>query len=202
MNSYLDLIDRNTTGNRCDVTPLFAEPAAFAEVLDNLGGPVGDLPFDIVLGIDALGFILGTGLALRAGKGLVVARKGGKIPVACDYTAFVDYSGQKKRLELRPDALRPGTPVLIADEWVETGAQVRAVISLIERRGAVVAGIASLNIDDVAKPKLGYVSVFPSSRRVFIIRFGTGVTGGKTSLADASGPPRFHNPLLPRAYPL
>jgi adenine/guanine phosphoribosyltransferase-like PRPP-binding protein len=51
--------------------------------------------------VDALGFILGTGIALRTGKGLVVARKGGKMPVACDGESFVD-------------------------EWAETGAQIRA----------------------------------------------------------------------------
>ena len=147
MNRYLDLIDRNTTGNRCDVTPLFADHAAFARVLDDLVRLIGDTVFDVVVGIDALGFVLGTGIALRTNRGMVVARKGGKLPLACDAVSFVDYTGQTKSLEMRLDALRPGTRVLIADEWVETGAQVRAVIGLIERRGAIVAGIASLNID-------------------------------------------------------
>ncbi|MDQ3440662.1 MAG: adenine phosphoribosyltransferase [Planctomycetota bacterium] len=160
MSRYLDLIDRNTAGNRCDVTPLFADPVAFAELLDELVRRIGDTPFDVVVGVDALGFILGTGIALRTGKGLVVARKGGKLPLACDAVTFVDYTAQAKSLEMRFDALRPGARVLIVDEWVETGAQIRAVITLVERRGAVVAGIASLNIDADALPALSEYPCF------------------------------------------
>jgi adenine phosphoribosyltransferase len=160
MKRYLDLIDRNTTGNRCDVTPLFADPAAFAEALDDLVRRIGETPFDVVIGVDALGFILGTGVALRMGMGLVVVRKGGKLPVACDAEAFVDYTGQAKRLEMRFDALRQGMRVLIVDEWVETGAQIRAVAALVERRGAVVAGVAAINIDAEALPALGAYPCF------------------------------------------
>lgn len=158
--AYLDLIDRNTTGNRCDVTPLFADAAAFTQLLDDLIHRIGDTPFDVVVGLDALGFILGTGIALRARKGLVVARKGEKLPLACDSVSFVDYAGQAKRLEMRLDALRPGTRVLIVDEWVETGAQIGAVITLIERQGGIVAGIASLNVDAEAMSKLSKYQCF------------------------------------------
>jgi len=157
---YLDLIDRSTTGNRCDVTPLFADPVTFGEALDDLVGLIGGLTFDVVVAVDALGFILGTGIALRTGKGLVAARKGGKLPAACDAVSFVDYTGQTKTLELRPDALRQGARALIVDEWVETGAQVRAVLTLIERRGASVAGIAAINIDDAARPGLSNYPLF------------------------------------------
>ena len=160
MSHYLDLIDRTTTGNRCDVTPLFADPEAFAQMLDDLLGRIGDIEFDLVVAIDALGFILGTGIALRVGKGLVVARKGGKLPLACEVVTFVDYTRQTKRLEMRPDALRPGERVLIVDEWVETGAQVRAVIGLVEHLGGIVAGVASLNIDEGAEPGLHKYACF------------------------------------------
>src|SRR5688572_28940345 len=160
MKRYFDLIDRNATGNRCDVTPLFADPVAFGQMLDDLVRSLGDTPFDIVVGVDALGFILGTGIAMRTGRGLVVARKGGKLPIACNSVSFVDYTGQSKSLEMRADALRAGTRALIVDEWVETGAQVRAVITLIEWCGGLVAGIASLNIDQDAKPLLSNYPCF------------------------------------------
>ena len=145
---YLALIDRETSGNRCDVTPLFADHAAFSALLDDLVPLVEQLTFEAVAGIDALGFILGTALALRCHVGFVPIRKGGKLPVAVDSAACVDYTGQCKTLELRRDVLRPGTRVLLVDEWIETGAQIRAAIRLIEGQGGVIAGIASLHIDD------------------------------------------------------
>ena len=145
---YLALIDHNTNGARCDVTPLFGDYAAFSALVDDLAALVEPLAFDVVVGIDALGFILGAALALRIHTGFVPVRKGGKLPVAVDSAECVDYTGQRKTLELRRDALRPGTRALVVDEWIETGAQVRAVIQLIEGQGGVIAGIASLHIDD------------------------------------------------------
>ena len=145
---YLALIGRDTSGNRCDVTPLFADYAAFSALVDDLAALVEPLAFDAVVGIDALGFILGAALALRMQRGFVPIRKGGKLPVAVDSVECVDYTGQRKTLELRQGALVPGTRALLVDEWIETGAQVRAAIQLIEGQGGVIAGIASLHIDD------------------------------------------------------
>lgn len=108
MPDYLRLIDRDTTGDRCDVTPLLADHAAFSRLLDDLLGLVGDTPFEAVAAVDALGFVLGTALALRAGRRLVLVRKGGKLPVRADVAEFVDYTGQSKSLELRPDAVTRG----------------------------------------------------------------------------------------------
>ena len=145
---YLALIGRDTSGNRCDVTPLFADYAAFSALVDDLAALVEPLAFDAVVGIDALGFILGAALALRMQRGFVPIRKGGKLPVAVDSVECVDYTGQRKTLELRQGALATGTRALLVDEWIETGAQVRAAIQLIEGQGGVIAGIASLHIDD------------------------------------------------------
>ena len=142
------MIDNKTSGTRCDVTPLFADHTAFSALVDDLAALVEPLVFDVVVGIDALGFILGTALALRMQTGFIPIRKGGKLPVAVDSAACVDYTGQRKMLELRRDALKPGTRVLLVDEWIETGAQVQAAIQLIEGQGGGVAGIASLHIDD------------------------------------------------------
>lgn len=97
--------------------------------------------------IDALGFILGAALALRAGKGFVPIRKGGKLPVATDSTKFVDYSGSRKSLELRRHATFAGMRVLVVDEWVETGSQAHAAIQLIEAHRGFVSAIATIHID-------------------------------------------------------
>ena len=150
MRDYLRLIDTSTTGNRCDVTPLFADPAAFSQLVADLCRPFRTIALDYVAAIDALGFILGAAMALRLNKGLIPVRKGGKLPVQVATAEFVDYSGNPKALEIRKGILKPGDRVLVVDEWIETGAQVQAAIQLIEQEGAVVAGIATINIDDSA----------------------------------------------------
>ncbi len=145
MKNYLRLIDHNTDGTRCDVTPIFAAPVAFAQLVDDL---IMGLKYDIVAGIDALGFILGSAIAVKAGVGFIPVRKGGKLPVPALSRTFCDYSGAEKSLEIRADHDLPGKNILLVDEWIETGAQVRAAISLLEQKGAELAAIATINIDD------------------------------------------------------
>jgi adenine phosphoribosyltransferase len=152
MKSYLRLIDTETAGPRCDVTPLFADPAAFAQLIADLSDPFAAVPLEYVAAIDALGFVLGGAMALHLGKGFIPIRKRGKLPVAARAVAFVDYSGQTKGLEIRRGLLQPGDRVLLVDEWIETGAQAQAAIRLIEQEGGVVAGIATINIDDNPLP--------------------------------------------------
>ncbi len=107
-----------------------------------------EIEYDTVAAIDALGFILGAAIAVRSKRPLVPIRKGGKLPVEVHKASFVDYTGREKSLEIRSDALNPSDRVLIVDEWVETAAQVKAAITLIEGQGAEVAAVLSIVIDD------------------------------------------------------
>jgi adenine phosphoribosyltransferase len=107
-----------------------------------------EIEFDTVVGIDALGFILGSAIAVRAEKPFVPIRKGGKLPVKVHKASFIDYTGKEKSLEIRPDALTPQNRVLLVDEWIETAAQVKAAIGLIEGLDAEVAAVLSIVIDD------------------------------------------------------
>jgi adenine phosphoribosyltransferase len=153
MKQYLRRIDTNTTGNRNDVTPLFAHPADFDALVADLAASVADTPVDLVAAMDSLGFILGTAIAQKLNVGILAVRKGGKLPVEVDRIEFSDYTGLTKQLEIRRDILSPGQRVLIVDEWIETGAQISAAITLIEGRGAIVAGIATINMDDNEKTR-------------------------------------------------
>lgn len=148
MKDYLRLIDTDTTGPRCDVTPLFTDSQAFLKLVADLAHPFEDLDFEHIAGIDALGFILGTALALHLNKGFVPIRKGGKLPVPVISRQFTDYTGKPKTLELRTDILKPGDRVLLVDEWIETGAQVMAAIGLLEELGTSIIGVVTINIDD------------------------------------------------------
>jgi adenine phosphoribosyltransferase len=145
---YLKLIDHSTRGPRCDVTPIFGDVQAFSDLIDDLIEICAEIEFDVVAAIDALGFILGTGIALRVKKPLVTIRKGGKLPVEVERVRFVDYTGEEKFLEVRLDVLRSSNRVLVVDEWIETGAQVQAATELIERFGAIVAGVVAINMDE------------------------------------------------------
>ena len=146
--NYLSLIDTDTPGPRYDVTPLFADFEALSALVDDIFAHFRGNEFDFVAGIDALGFILGTALAMRAKKGFISIRKGGKLPVETRSVQFVDYTGLQKSLEIRPDMLLPGARILLVDEWIETGAQVKAAIELIENQQCEVIGIATINIDE------------------------------------------------------
>ncbi len=142
---YLSLIDRSKIHfKRSDVSPIFAQPAAFARLIDDLLQPYLEERIDIVAGLDAMGFIVGTALALRLGVGFVPVRKSGKLAVAHDTETFQDYTGATKALTLRIGTCPPGTRYLIADEWIETGAQAKATISLLERAGGTVVGITAI----------------------------------------------------------
>lgn len=148
MANYRNLIDTQTHGPRYDVTPLFADYDAFTQLVSDLLHPFKGDQLDCVVGIDALGFILGTAIAIHSKKAFVPIRKGGKLPVVSDAIGFIDYTGQMKSLELRKGAITPGTRVLLVDEWIETGSQVKAAVELIERQGAEIVGIATINMDD------------------------------------------------------
>ena len=148
MKKYLKLIDQSTCGPRYDVTPIFCDIEAFSDLIDDLIDICAEIEFDTVAAIDALGFILGAGIALKVKKPLVTIRKGGKLPVEVERARFVDYTGEEKSLEVRVDVLRPSNRVLIVDEWIETGAQVQATIELIEGLGAIVAGVVAINMDE------------------------------------------------------
>ncbi len=91
MKTYLTLIDTCTHGPRHDVTPLFADRRAFALLVKDLSAPFPKLKVDGVACIDALGFILGTAIALELGTRIVPLRKNGKLPVPTDKTTFRDY---------------------------------------------------------------------------------------------------------------
>ncbi len=149
---YLDRIDTNTLkrpGLRCrDITPIFADRAAFDALLDDLLRNVDMTSVDapnVVVGIDGLGLLLASAIASRLRLGLIPIRKAGKLPVTTDFAPLPEPRGG---LELRQDALNAEHQVLLVDDWIRTGVQTCAAVSLIEGQQATVSGIVALNIDE------------------------------------------------------
>jgi len=144
----------NTKGNRyawLDPSAMYVNGRVFHELLDDLEGPFRTDNIAVVAGLDAMGFVLGTGLAVRLGCGFLPVRKAGKIPLDTDAVTFTNYSGKTQDMEIRKPAFRPGTRVLLVDQWIETGGTMTAGIELIERQQGVVAGIATVCVESNEK---------------------------------------------------
>jgi len=129
-----------------DLTPVLADGAALIEVADALLAPFAG-GFDLVAGVEARGFAFAGAAAVRAGAGLLLIRKGGKLPGA---TRGVDYELEygRDRLELHLDQVPPGGRVLIVDDVLATGGTLAAAATLVDAAGGRVAGLSvALEID-------------------------------------------------------
>jgi adenine phosphoribosyltransferase len=122
-----------------DLTPTFADAEGFRTITDELvAGFAGR--FDLVAGIEARGFLLAAAAAYASGSGVLAVRKAGKLPPE---TLTVDYDLEygSARLELRHGQFPVGARVLVLDDVLATGGTVGATCELLERAGAVVAGV-------------------------------------------------------------
>jgi adenine phosphoribosyltransferase len=124
-----------------DVTPVFADPAAFGAVCDALAGPFEDI--EAVAGIEARGFALAGGIAARLGVGVLTVRKAGKLPGEVLSEQYALEYGEAE-LELRPGQLASGTRVLVVDDVLATGGTALATVTLLERAGYAPVGFAAL----------------------------------------------------------
>jgi adenine phosphoribosyltransferase len=130
-----------------DITPVLADPEAFAVVVEALAGAgrdeSGSSVVDHVVGMEARGFILAAPVALALGAGLVPVRKAGKLPRATYAESYALEYGEAT-LEVHQDALRAGDRVLLVDDVLATGGTVAATRRLVERSGAVAHAVSVL----------------------------------------------------------
>jgi len=126
-----------------DITPLLADPVAFAEAIDALVAPYLDAHIDKVAGVEARGFLLAAPLALRLGAGLVPVRKAGKLPGEVERQEYALEYGTDL-LEVHRDGIGPGERVLVVDDVLATGGTAAATGHLLESLGADVVGFAFL----------------------------------------------------------
>nr|WP_317183642.1 adenine phosphoribosyltransferase [Intrasporangium sp.] len=122
-----------------DFTPLIADgPAMKALVLDIARRYAGRV--DVVVGIEARGFILGAAVAYELGLGMVPIRKAGKLPGETIKESYALEYGTAE-IEVHTDAFRPGQRVLVIDDVLATGGTAEATAALVERAGALVTAI-------------------------------------------------------------
>lgn len=148
---YLNIMAPNTKGDKfawLDPTSIYINAAAFNDLLDDLMDDLSDLEYDVVAGLDAMGFVLASAIAARSGVGFLPIRKAGKLCVDTDVVSFNNYSGRTQDMEMRDPAFAAGTRVLLVDQWVETGGTMDGAIRLVERQRGVVAGLLAIAIED------------------------------------------------------
>ena len=148
---YLNIMSPNTKGEKfawLDPTSIYINTNAFIDLLDDLLDDLEEIDCDVVAGIDAMGFVLGSALAARLRKGFLPIRKAGKLCVDTKKVDFVNYSKRNQFMEIRFPAFEAGTKVIIVDQWVETGGTMGAAIRLIEQQGGLVKGVIALAIEE------------------------------------------------------
>ncbi|HHV42558.1 MAG TPA: adenine phosphoribosyltransferase [Clostridiaceae bacterium] len=126
--------------NFIDITTVLSDPLLFRETIEQMLAAVSDLDFEIIVGAESRGFIMGAPMAYAAGVGFVPVRKKGKLPAE---TVIVNYELEygQDTLEMHKDAISPGAKVLIVDDLLATGGTAKANIELVEKLGGKIAGL-------------------------------------------------------------
>ncbi len=126
-----------------DITTLLRDASSFNRAVDLMGHRYLDRAVDVVVGIEARGFVMGAALAYKLNKGVVLVRKPGKLPAKTQSASYqLEYGSDT--LEIHEDAVEPGQRVLIVDDVLATGGTVRAVVDLVRRVGGEVVECAFL----------------------------------------------------------
>ena len=124
-----------------DITPLLADPAAFATVISAFADQIDDV--DVIAGIEARGFIFAAAIALAKGAGFVPFRKSGKLPFETIGAKYGLEYGEDE-IEVHIDAFADGKSVVIIDDVLATGGTIAAALELADRSGAQVKSVQVL----------------------------------------------------------
>ena len=117
-----------------DITTLLKDTEGFNHMVELFVSRYKDMQIDVVVGIEARGFITGAALAHRLGVGFVPIRKPGKLPAA---TLSEEYALEygKDKVEIHKDAIEKGMHVLLVDDLVATGCTMLAAANLVKKLG-------------------------------------------------------------------
>ncbi len=138
-----------------DITTLLKDPVGFRLVIDNLTQRyvTGDIDFDVIVGIEARGFIIGGALSYTLGKGFIPIRKIGKLPGEVESHEYeLEYGTDT--VEIHKDAIESGDRVLVVDDLLATGGTALAAAALIEKLGGKIAEMSFIvDLPDVGGNK-------------------------------------------------
>lgn len=126
-----------------DITPLLQDAAAFRQAIDQLAEPYLGQGVEMVVAIDARGFLLATAVAYKLGAGVALVRKKGKLPhqtISRDYA--LEYGSNT--IEMHADAIKPGQKVLMVDDVLATGGTMAAAVEMVKELGGNIVGVSFL----------------------------------------------------------
>jgi adenine phosphoribosyltransferase len=126
-----------------DITTLLKDKEGLKGTIDAFKEHCGSRPADVVIGVEARGFIFAPAVAYALGAGFVPVRKPKKLPSECARVSY-DLEYGSDTLEVHRDAIVPGSRVLIVDDLLATGGTAQAVAKLVEQLGGVVTGLGFL----------------------------------------------------------
>ena len=126
-----------------DITPLLADPDAFAYAVARLAAHYAARPVDAIAAAEARGFLFAAPLALELRRPLIPLRKPGKLPYRTHSHKY-DLEYGSAELHMHTDGVVPGARVLLVDDVLATGGTMAAACKLIEKAGGTVAGCAFL----------------------------------------------------------
>ncbi len=118
-----------------DITPLLSDAKTFRVLIDIFVHRFMDERIDVVAGIDARGFILGSVIAYELNRGFVPVRKKGKLPFDT-LTEEYELEYGSAAIQMHSDAVAHGSRVLLIDDLIATGGTMQAAVKLLKRLGA------------------------------------------------------------------
>ena len=124
-----------------DITTLLKDKTGFAKLIDAMAAHYIEKKVDLVLGIEARGFIFGPALAYRLNAGFVPVRKPGKLPAKTKRVTY-DLEYGSDALEIHEDAIQPGQRVVLVDDLLATGGTMEATVKLAKELGGEIVGLA------------------------------------------------------------
>ena len=132
-----------------DITPLLSNPRVFRVLIDQFVHRYFDVRPDVIAGLDARGFIIGSVVAYELGVGFVPIRKKGKLPfTTVEETYELEYGSAT--VEMHTDAVKAGDRVVLIDDLIATGGTMMAGKKLLERLGAlVIEGAAIVDLPEL-----------------------------------------------------
>lgn len=126
-----------------DITPVLADPKLMKQIVQYLVARYGDRKIDVVAGIEARGFILGSILAHELACRFVPIRKAGKLPFTTRRQAYALEYGTAE-IEVHTDAVNPGDRILIHDDLLATGGTACAAGQLMKSFGGEISAFSFL----------------------------------------------------------
>lgn len=126
-----------------DITTVLQDADGLKLAIDSMIDLIKDVDFDVVVGAESRGFVLGAPIAYKLGKPFVMVRKKGKLPCETISETY-DLEYGTATVELHKDAIQPGQKVVLVDDLIATGGTIEASAKLVKKLGGTVEKIIFL----------------------------------------------------------